>query len=536
MTTYTSRFRFGVPDFLDDPWHEAFEALIHQIDNALYQIVVAESVSFWANSTAYDVSDLVIDNLTGVMYTCGVSHTSPASPTTFAQDRVANPARWNPTANLPQQKGNWVTGTTYVPGDFVVESQRYAVCLVGHVAGTFNTDLAAGKWVILIDLSTLGVGINTEAEATVASSATVDLGAITSSRIFITGNTPITSFGIVANQIKIIRYEQALTVTHHATDLILPAGANRTTDAGGYQIVTSNSAGKWREVNWHPGAGPAAVPVASTTQQGVAELATVAETQALTDPDRVVTPLGLAGALSDLSTSILNTIRNGVSATLDTLSEIATAINLLAPKASPVLTGTPTAPTPATATNDTTVATTAFARSAIAAYNPLASQVYHVRDVKASGTDGDALTEEAWTDRVLNTEVTDQITAALASNEITLPAGTYLLLGWAAAGATGGNRTIRSQHRLRNTTDGTTLVSGGTVGSRHNAADLNHNSGAWVAGPLNGIFTVAAGKALKLQTYIQVSGGTGNTVQTGNAAGSGESEVYAELIFIRLLV
>ncbi len=71
---------------------------------------------------------------------------------------------------------------------------------------------------------------------------------------------------------------------------------------------------------------------------------------------------------------------NGAPATLDTLKEIAAAINndpkfsttinnalaLKAPLSSPAPTGTPTAPTAAQSVNNTQIATTAFVKSAIA--------------------------------------------------------------------------------------------------------------------------------------------------------------------------
>ncbi|EJD5557041.1 phage tail-collar fiber domain-containing protein [Escherichia coli] len=77
----------------------------------------------------------------------------------------------------------------------------------------------------------------------------------------------------------------------------------------------------------------------------------------------------------------LTALINGAPATLDTLKEIATAINndpkfsttinnalaLKAPLSSPALTGTPTAPTAAQSVNNTQIATTAFVKSAIAA-------------------------------------------------------------------------------------------------------------------------------------------------------------------------
>lgn len=77
----------------------------------------------------------------------------------------------------------------------------------------------------------------------------------------------------------------------------------------------------------------------------------------------------------------LTALINGAPATLDTLKEIAVAINndpkfsttinnalaLKAPLSSPALTGTPTAPTAAQSVNNTQIATTAFVKSAIAA-------------------------------------------------------------------------------------------------------------------------------------------------------------------------
>ncbi|GDJ09776.1 phage tail protein [Escherichia coli] len=77
----------------------------------------------------------------------------------------------------------------------------------------------------------------------------------------------------------------------------------------------------------------------------------------------------------------LTALINGAPATLDTLKEIAVAINndpkfsttinnalaLKAPLLSPELTGTPTAPTAAQSVNNTQIATTAFVKSAIAA-------------------------------------------------------------------------------------------------------------------------------------------------------------------------
>lgn len=102
------------------------------------------------------------------------------------------------------------------------------------------------------------------------------------------------------------------------------------------------------------------------------------------------TPTAPTATAGNNSTQLANTafvraalvaVIGGAPTTLDTLKEIATAINndpnfsatinnalaLKAPLASPAMTGTPTAPTAAQTVNNTQIATTAFVKSAIAA-------------------------------------------------------------------------------------------------------------------------------------------------------------------------
>ncbi|EJM9755917.1 phage tail protein [Escherichia coli] len=85
-------------------------------------------------------------------------------------------------------------------------------------------------------------------------------------------------------------------------------------------------------------------------------------------------------ATTEFVQAAITALINGAPATLDTLKEIAAAINndpkfsttinnalaLKAPLSSPALTGTPTAPTAAQSVNNTQIATTAFVKSAIA--------------------------------------------------------------------------------------------------------------------------------------------------------------------------
>jgi len=47
-------------------------------------------------------------------------------------------------------RGDWVTATEYAVNDVVVESGATYICATAHTSGTFNTDLTADKWVLLM--------------------------------------------------------------------------------------------------------------------------------------------------------------------------------------------------------------------------------------------------------------------------------------------------------------------------------------------------------------------------------------------------
>ena len=94
--------------------------------------------------------------------------------------------------------------------------------------------------------------INIEARlgAAIASAATTTIGTKGSGdSAHITGTTTITSFGVsTTGTLRIITFDGILTLTHNATSLILPTGANIVTAAGDTaEFVCENGAsGYWR--------------------------------------------------------------------------------------------------------------------------------------------------------------------------------------------------------------------------------------------------------------------------------------------------
>ena len=81
---------------------------------------------------------------------------------------------------------------------------------------------------------------------TIASASTCNIGASSSSVVSISGTTTITSFGTLANAVRLVHFQGALTLTHNATSLILPDAANITTVAGDTALFVSDSSGNWR--------------------------------------------------------------------------------------------------------------------------------------------------------------------------------------------------------------------------------------------------------------------------------------------------
>lgn len=91
-----------------------------------------------------------------------------------------------------------------------------------------------------------GVG----AETNIASASTTNLGTATTHNVSVTGTTTITSFGSTTSDalrpFYHVRFTGALTLTHNATSLILPGGANIKTAAGDSCLADYLGSGNWR--------------------------------------------------------------------------------------------------------------------------------------------------------------------------------------------------------------------------------------------------------------------------------------------------
>lgn len=132
-------------------------------------------------------------------------------------------------------------------------------------------------------------------------------------------------------------------------------------------------------------------------------------------------------------------------------------------------------------------------------------------DTKAAGTDGGTFTSGAWRTRDLNTTQQNSITGcSLSSNQITLPAGTYLIQGAAPAAAVD-----LHQARIYNITDSAMLFLGMTA---FDGTTFINNSSQFV-----GVITLAAQKVIEVQDRCDLTRATDGFGQGNYSGGWGDS-------------
>lgn len=153
----------------------------------------------------------------------------------------------------------------------------------GTAAKAFNSGdlvelrLTAGTLVNKADASDLSTkldktggslsgALNLAATIDIASATTTAIGAVNSNSVQITGTVSITSLGVAAAGVnRTVTFAGALTLTHNATSLILPGGANITTSVGDVAVFVSLGAGSWRCTGYMRASGQALVVPSQAT-------------------------------------------------------------------------------------------------------------------------------------------------------------------------------------------------------------------------------------------------------------------------------
>ncbi len=112
---------------------------------------------------------------------------------------------------------------------------------------------------------TLTTSLNEAPTVTIASASTVNIGSAAANSILVTGTTTITAFDTLADgALRRLTFSGVLTLTHNATSLILPTGANIATAAGDCAMFKSLGSGNWRCVSYMRASGAALVSASFT--------------------------------------------------------------------------------------------------------------------------------------------------------------------------------------------------------------------------------------------------------------------------------
>ncbi len=144
----------------------------------------------------------------------------------------------------------------------------------------------------------------------------------------------------------------------------------------------------------------------------------------------------------------------------------------------------------------------------------------HFRDQKTAGTSGGSFASGAWNTHTINTSVTNNITGcSLATNQITLPAGTYRIqayfTGWSVN---------RYQGKLKDITNTADIIIGTSEVSQ--TGETLPQTKTFI----NGQFTAAGTAAYEIQAQCQTTDANGY----GLASNFGVVEIYLSCEIWRL--
>lgn len=342
-----------------------------------------------------------------------------------------------------------------------------------------------------------------------ASANAVDIGNADSVLIQITGVVSIASFGTVADSFRCVEFANSLTLINSSA-LALPGGNNITTSAGDAFIFISDDNGNWRGYAYAPANGS----VLGTPKATVASATTCnigAVSPPVVDISGVVTITSFGVHINALKfitfTGILTLTYNGTTLILPSGANITTTAGDTCIAASD---------------NSGNWRVYAYTRADGSPLIPSSAQVLIVADQKASGTPGGGPLTGAWRLHTLNTVLYNSISgASLAANQVTLPAGKYLVQGWATGYGIGNFQTkIWNATLTANTT---------VIGAN---AQSSSGTGAEGSSSLMGEMVLATVTLLELHQQASTSNATDGY---GQACSFGVVEVYASVSFTKIL-
>lgn len=180
----------------------------------------------------------------------------------------------------------WATATDYTTSSTVFEGYGFYLCLVDHTAGTFSTDLAAGRWQLLADLTPPTGGLiaaNNLSDVDDAATARANLGA----QVSVTGGaSTITTSNLTADRALVSNGSGKVAVSAvTATEIGALAGVTET----GTSLITAADAAAVRTAAGATTAGSAVFTAADAAAQRTAMGLGTAAVADLIDEDNMAT-------------------------------------------------------------------------------------------------------------------------------------------------------------------------------------------------------------------------------------------------------
>jgi len=201
----------------------------------------------------------------------------------------------------------------------VTPSAYFATLMTATQRSDVFDDVVAEGGTITGTVLMSGAAVNFAPSVTVASATSTPIGAAASNNVTVSGVATITSFdNVTAGIVRYVTFSGVLTLTHNATSLILPTGANITTAAGDTAAFQSLGSGNWRCLFYQTASG---IPLGgSTTAASQAEMEAATSTTVFVTPGRAqyhpgaakawVTFVGSSAAIL-ASSNVTSITRNG---------------------------------------------------------------------------------------------------------------------------------------------------------------------------------------------------------------------------------
>lgn len=350
--------------------------------------------------------------------------------------------------------------------------------------------------------------------ADVASATTIDLNAIRGELVDVTGTTTITTVTLAQGHTRILRFTGILTFTHGAS-LVLPTSANITTAAGDYAIVSGYASSVVRCVGYFRADGTALTPSTSGTNLALSGKLSTTSAGTLTIASGVVTATGSKHLLETegaAATDDLDTINGGADGMRIVVGSVADARNIIIKHNTGNIYNPAGVDMVLETTNDKVEA---IYDSTLTKWFVLGGKyqapIIIVRCERTSGT-GDGTPGANPNTRVLNATQKNTISgASLASNQVTLPAGTYEIIARAPIYAGGDGH----QAYLYNITDSADAILGTVGRSGNGVGNFSHSF-------IEGQITISAAKVFEVRHVVESGGGDA----LGAGYNSGKTNIY----------